>query len=263
MEPALTNNPVPEPSGPGAAERAASFSLTVLGSDGSYPGPGGACSGYLLRSNGFATWMDAGPGTLANLQMHIPLASLDAVVVSHAHPDHWSDLEGLYVALHYYLGRRALPVYAPEGLRDLMRGENRDGTLAWHVIEDRDSARIGPATWNWSRTDHSVETLAARVEVGGRVLGYSADTGPGWELSALGGGIHLALVEASLLHDAEGTMLHLSAQQAGAAAAKAGAERLVITHITPTVDREVARQEAAAAFGGPVDVAETGKTWAI
>ena len=121
-----------------------SFSLTVLGSDGSYPGPGGACSGYLLRSAGFATWMDAGPGTMANLQLHIPLASLDAVVVSHSHPDHWSDLEGLYVAMRYFLERRGLPIYAPEGLRDLMRGENRDGTLDWRVIEDGRQRRGRP-----------------------------------------------------------------------------------------------------------------------
>jgi ribonuclease BN (tRNA processing enzyme) len=240
-----------------------SFSLTVLGSDGSYPGPGGACSGYLLRSEGFVTWMDAGPGTMANLQLHIPLAGLDAVVVSHSHPDHWSDLEGLYVAMRYFLERRGLPIYAPEGLRDLMRGENRDGTLDWRVIGDGDSAQVGPAKWTWSRTDHPVETLAARVEVGGRALGYSADTGPGWRLSALGESVQLALVEACLTLEAEGVMQHLSARQAGAMAADAGAERLVITHLAPPIDRAVARREAAAAFGGPVEVAEVGETWAI
>jgi ribonuclease BN (tRNA processing enzyme) len=165
------------------------FTLTVLGCDGSYPGPGGACSGYLLRTGGFATWMDAGPGTMANLQMHIPLASLDAVVISHSHPDHWSDLEGLYVAMRYFLGRQGLPIYAPEGLRDLMRGENRDGTLDWRVIAGGDRAQLGPAVWRWSRTDHPVETLAARVEVAGRALGYSADTGPAWELSVLEPGV--------------------------------------------------------------------------
>jgi ribonuclease BN (tRNA processing enzyme) len=239
------------------------FSVTVLGCDGSYPGPGGACSGYLLRSGGFTTWMDAGPGTMANLQTHIPLAGLDAVVISHSHPDHWSDLEGLYVAMRYYLGRQGLPVYAPEGLRDLMRGENRDGTLDWRVIANGDRAQLGPAVWRWSRTDHPVETLAARVEVAGRALGYSADTGAAWALSQLGPGIQLALVEACLSLDLEGAMQHLSARQAGATAADAAAERLVITHLAPTIDRQLAQQEAAAAFGRPVDVAEIGKTWAI
>jgi ribonuclease BN (tRNA processing enzyme) len=247
------------PGGPGDGR----FSLTVLGTDGSYPAPGGACSGYLLRAGGFCTWMDAGPGTLANLQLHIPLAHLDAVVISHAHPDHWSDLEGLYVAMRYFIGRQGLPIYTPQGLRDLMVGEKPDGTFDWHVIDDGQSADLGPVRWTWSRTDHSVETMASRAEVQGRSLGYSADTGTRWSLSSLGEDLSLALVEASLSLEAEGTFQHLSARQAGAAAAAAGAERLLITHLAPPIDREHAREHATAAFGAPVEVAEVGKTWSI
>jgi ribonuclease BN (tRNA processing enzyme) len=249
--------------GPEAGISEAGFSLTVLGCDGSYPGPHGACSGYLLRAAGFVTWMEAGSGTLANLQSHVSLADLGAVVVSHAHPDHWSDLEGLYVALRYFLGRQGLPVYAPEGLRELMAGERPDGTFDWRVVGDGQSEQIGPLRWSWSRTDHPVETLAARVEAGGRALGYSADSGPGWRLASLGEGLNLALVEASLTTGSEGTMPHMSARQAGAAAAEAQAERLVITHLPPPVDRRRACAEAEAAFGGGVDVAEVGKTWVV
>lgn len=239
------------------------FSLTVLGMDGSYPGPGGACSGYLLRCGDFTTWLEAGPGSMANLQLHIGLGELDAVVVSHAHPDHWSDLEGLYVAMRYFFGRRGVPIYAPQGLRDLMSGEKPDGTFDWRVVGDGDSAQLGPARWKWSVTDHPVEALAARVQVGRRALGYSADTGSGWDFSTLGAGLNMALVEASLTTDAEGVMQHLSARQAGAAAAGAGAERLLVTHLSPGRDREQARAEAEVAFGGPVEVAEVGKTWEI
>jgi ribonuclease BN (tRNA processing enzyme) len=227
------------------------FSLTVLGTDGSYPGPGGCNSGYLLQAGEFATWMDTGPGTMANLQLHLPLSRLDAVVVSHAHPDHWSDLEGLYVAMRYFLGRRGIPIYAPEG------------TFDWRVIADGETAQVGPARWTWSRTDHPVETLASRVEVGGRALAYSADTGPAWELSSLGEGIQLALVEATMTWQEEGSVQHLSARQAGRTAARAGAERLLITHFAPPIDRQVALAEATAAFGGPVEVAEVGKTWTV
>ena len=240
-----------------------SFSLTVLGSDGSYPGPGGACSGYLVRAGAHCTWLEAGPGTLANLQLHVPLDKLDAVVVSHSHADHRSDLESLYVALRYFVGRDHFPVYVPEGVREEMRGEQFDSTFEWRVVSDGESTLIGPARWTWRRTDHPVETLAARAEMAGRALGYSADTGPGWDLAELGEGLTLALVEASLAQDAEGTVQHLSARQAGLAAARAGAGRLLLTHLAPGLDREQAREDAEDAFGAPVEVAIVGKTWDI
>src|SRR5687767_4400840 len=66
--------------------------LTVLGACGTYPGPGGACSGYLLQHEGFNLWMDAGHGTLSELQKHIPVSEVDAVFLSHAHPDHFVDM---------------------------------------------------------------------------------------------------------------------------------------------------------------------------
>ena len=239
------------------------FSITVLGSDGSYPGPGGACSGYLVRADGFSTWLEAGPGTMANLQLHVPLDRLDAAVVSHSHADHCSDLESLYVAMRYFVGRQGFPVYVPEGLHASVKSEHFDGTFEWHVVSDGDTAELGPARWTWRRTDHPVETMAARAETDGRALGYSADTGPAWKFSDLGEGLTLALVEASLTTEAEGTMQHLSARQAGAAAAGAGAERLLLTHLTPPRDRAQAREEAEASFGAQVDLAQVGKTWQI
>ena len=239
------------------------FTLTVLGTDGSYPAPGGACSGYLLQAGGRSVWLDAGPGTMANLQLHVGLEQLDAVVVSHAHPDHWSDLEGLYVAMRYFFNRRGVPVYAPEGLRSLMAGERPDGTFDWRTVADGSTAELGSFGFRWSRTDHPVETLACRVDAMGRSLVYSADTGTGWELSSLGPGPSLAVVEASLPPEEEGAIQHLSARQAAEAALRAGAERLLLSHLGPTVDREQARRLAVAVFGERVDLAEVGKTWQV
>ena len=53
--------------------------LTVLGSSGTFAGPDDACSGYLVEHDGFRLVMDVGPGTLANLQRHLPLDRIDAV----------------------------------------------------------------------------------------------------------------------------------------------------------------------------------------
>lgn len=238
------------------------LAVTVLGADGSYPGPGGACSGYLVAAAGTRVWLDAGSGTLANLQRHLDLVQVDAVVLSHAHPDHWTDLEGFYVACRYYLRSRGVPVHAPRGLRELVRGVDDDATFMWHEVGDGGEERIGPMRWRFSRTDHPVETLAARVEAGGRTFGYSADTGPGWALRELGR-VDLALVEASFLSDREGAAQHLSARQAGAMAREAAAGRLVITHIVPSVERAAAQQEAAASFGAPVEVAVVGARYQV
>jgi ribonuclease BN (tRNA processing enzyme) len=230
--------------------------LTVLGSSGSYPGPGQACSGYLLQADKTNVWLDAGPGTMANLQEHIGLDGVDAIVLSHAHPDHWSDIEGFFVACRYVEERSGIPVYAPHGLQELLRVPSPTSpTFVWHEIGDRDKVTIGPMRLTFSRTDHMIETLAARVDVDGRSLGYSADSGAGWSLDELGPGLDLALCEATFLKDREGSIQHMSARQAGATARAAGVERLMVTHVWPTINPADTRAEAEEAFGGPVQLA--------
>lgn len=235
------------------------LSLTVLGCDGSYPGPKGACSGYLLRFGPTVVWMDAGPGTLAHLQEHVDIADLAAVVVSHEHVDHWSDLEHLAVACHYIVRRPPVPLYCEVDLPARMRVGAAAGALAWQRIGPRSRVAIGDMTFTFSRTDHTVDTLAIRVEGGGRCLGYSADSGPGWGLDRLGPGLDLALCEATFLSDREGSLSHLSGRQAGASAKAAGVRRLVLTHQLPGTDRTAVQAEAEAAFGGPVDLAVVGR----
>ena len=229
------------------------LSLTVLGSSGSYAAAGQACSGYLVRSPSTTVWLDAGGGTLANLQSHVDLLDVDAVVLSHEHPDHCADLTGYYVACKYYLGRTRAPVFAPASVREHVYYS--EAPLAWSDVSDGDAVDIGDLRLTFSRTDHPPETLAVRLEGEGRVLGYSADSGPGWSLEALGRRLDLALCEATYLADSEGMGHHMSARQAGASAKDAGAARLVLTHLQPGLDAGAAQAEASAAFGGPVDVA--------
>lgn len=236
--------------------------VTVLGCSGSYAGPGGACSGYLVRGAGTTLWLDAGSGTLANLQRHVGLAEVDAVVLSHEHPDHWTDLEGYRVACAYVIGRTGVPVYAPAGL-DARLSAGPGPAFDWHVVADGDEVAIGALRARFSRTDHPPETLAVRVDGDGRSLGYTADTGPGWSLASLGPGLDVALCEATYLADHEGTAAHLSARQAGVVARAAGVPRLLLTHVWPTIDPAASRAEAAAAYGGPVEMAGLHETYSV
>ncbi len=242
----------------------AGLAVTVLGGSGSYPGPGQACSGYLLQCDGTNVWLDAGPGTLANLQLFIGLDDLDAVVLTHEHPDHWTDIEGLYVACRYVVGRGGVPVYGPAGIEGQLRSAATSRpTFEWLTITDGSRIKLGPMHMTFSRTDHPPETLAVRVDACGASLGYSADSGAGWSLEALGPGLDLAICEATFLQDKEGSYQHMSARQAGATARAAEVKRLLLSHLWPTVDPAASALEAAASFGAPVEVARMNITYRV
>jgi ribonuclease BN (tRNA processing enzyme) len=238
------------------------LSLTVLGCDGSWTGPGGAGSGYRITTGDTHVVVDLGPGTFAQLQQRLDPTSVDAVILSHHHPDHWTDLHSLATHARFVGHQGPIPVYAPADLAG-PTGLATSPVLDWHDVTDGDTVRIGSLDLTFRRTDHSFETLAVRIEGGGRALGYSADTGPGWSLADLGSGLDLVLCEATYTIDDEGTAGHLSGRQAGEQARRASSKRLVITHRWPTVDAAAVLSEAEAAFGGPVEQAVIGKEFVL
>lgn len=238
------------------------LSVVVLGCDGSWPGPGGAASGYLIRSATACLLVDVGPGTFANLQQVADPASVDAVVISHHHPDHWTDLYGLATHAQFVSGRTDIPVLAPQGMASRAHLED-SRVLEWRTVADGDRIEVGDMTCGFRRTEHSGETLAVRIDCGGLSLGYSADSGPGWPLADLGSDLDLVLCEATYTSEHEGTAQHMSGRQAGEQAKRAGARRLVITHRWPTVDAAAVLEEAEAAFGGRVEQAVIGKEFTL
>jgi ribonuclease BN (tRNA processing enzyme) len=239
-----------------------SLSVTVLGCAGTFAGPDQACSGYLVRSDGATVVVDLGSGTLANLQRHVAVADLDAVVLSHEHPDHWLDLPILRNAMRYVLGLEGLPVYGTAGVlaeaADLI-GEV-DPTFALATVTAGAEVEVGDLRFRFDRTDHPVETLAVRADADGGSLLYSADTGPGWDPTGFGDGVDLFLCEGTYTPDQEGEV-HLSARQAGELAGRLGAGRLVVTHVAPSLSEEEQCRAAAEAFGGPVEPARTNVTY--
>jgi ribonuclease BN (tRNA processing enzyme) len=243
-----------------------SVTLTVLGCDGSHAGAGGAASGYLVRSwaSGTAVWLDAGPGTFANLQRFCDPARVRAIVLSHEHVDHWSDVEGFVTAARWVYGFAGdpVPVLAAPGIREWV-GPDAEGILDWREVGDGDVAEIGDLRLRFSRTDHPPVTLAVRVDGPSGALGYSADSGPGWSFEALGPDLDLALCEATYTANHEGTAGHMSGRQAGATAKAAGARRLVVTHRWPTIPAAAVEQEAADAFGAPVTSAAVGRGYSL
>lgn len=237
-----------------------SLAVTILGCSGTYAGPGGACSGYLVQSPTTNLWLDCGPGSFANLQRHLDLGDLDGIVCSHSHPDHWAELPVAANALRYGVDRfdAGIPlVWTAETARFFAAVSHRppEPTFASIVVDETSKVRIGDIDFAFSRTHHPVETLAVRADSGGSSIAYSADTGDDWSLASLGTDIDLAFVEATLDEPSQ-EIQHLTAMQAGTKATEAGVAALVLTHLAPGSDPEARSAEAANAFDGPIAVAE-------
>jgi ribonuclease BN (tRNA processing enzyme) len=242
--------------------------LTILGSSGGCPGPANPASGYLIQEGDTAIWCDAGSGTFMPLMELIDPGRLDAVVISHVHTDHCADLIALFGYLAYGpSGTVPKPVYLPPKTVEPMAAFVRaDSSHVFHtmfdfrVVRGGDTATIGPLELRFADTAHPVPTIATRFEAGGRSLAYSADTGPGGGFLDLARGADTVLCEASLAGTrTEHTYpYHLTGGEAGMLAAEAGAGRLIVTHVSPTLDAGAVVSEARAAFGGRVLAATPG-----
>ncbi|MYJ15436.1 MAG: MBL fold metallo-hydrolase [Acidimicrobiia bacterium] len=242
--------------------------LTVLGSSGTYPAPSNPASGYLIESGGTRVWSEAGPGTFAALTRTLDLELLDAVVVSHRHPDHCMDLVSAYHAFAYGpTSRRGIPLYAPDEVFESFLsflGQDAGGRFArvfdLHTVRDGDEIAIGGLKVAFAEADHPVPTVASRWSDGHRVLAYSADTGPKRDWPRLVRDAHLFLCEASLGADPPpgAAPHHLDAAEAGRIAREQGARRLMLTHIPPHIDVRRAVLAAERTFDRPVALAVPG-----
>jgi ribonuclease BN (tRNA processing enzyme) len=123
---------------------------------------------------------------------------------------------------------------------------------------------VGPLRVTAARMAHPVETYGFRIEHAGRVLAYSADTGPSDALVDLARDADFLLCEASFLEPVDGGAadlppgLHLTGQQAAQHAERAGAGELVLTHLVPWNDQDRTLDEARGAFSGESYLAAPG-----
>lgn len=246
--------------------------LIVLGCSGTIPGPDGGCSSYLLQSDGFTLLVDAGVGAVGELQRHVELYGVDAVFLSHLHADHCLDLVSYSYARRYGPGDApsALPVYGPDGARERLAAAG--GWNARDPLEQvydfnsvtAGSLGIGPFDVRLAVMNHPVLCHAARFTAGGRSLTYSGDTADSEALVDLARGTDLALFEATWYDGGPNPPgVHLTALGAGEHAERAGARRLLLTHIPPWGDPERSAEEAGRAYRGPLEVAARARCYEV
>lgn len=253
--------------------------LTVVGCSGSFAGPDSPASCYLVTAEHEGrTWrlvLDLGNGALGALQRHMALADIDAVVLSHLHPDHCIDLTGLYVTRTYDPSgppSERLPVYGPAGAErrthkayeGLAEG-GMSGVFEFRRLAEGVPTHIGPFVLRPFLVNHPVEAYGFRVEANGVVLAYSGDTDTCDALGPLFADADLVLVDSAFVEGRDEVRgIHLTGRRAAQAAVDAGGVgRLMLTHIPAWNDPEVCRAQAAEVWPGEVELARPDVTYEV
>lgn len=235
--------------------------ITVLGSCGAFPEPGRACSGFAVDWEGYRLVLDLGYETLARLLALWPDGGVDAVAITHEHPDHCIDLHGLFrMRLYGRSGGPRLPLYCPPGVLERLEGLEPDVSLTdvFDVHPLPGSYQAGPLQLTGLPLPHFVPNAGIRLQAGDIALAYSGDTGPDPVLAELGRDADLFIVEAT---DRAGETERpernlMTSAEAGRWARLAGARRLMVTHFWPGNSREASAAAAAEEFGQAVLAAE-------
>ena len=245
--------------------------LDVVGAGPAYTDRLGATgAAYLVRSGSTAVLLDLGQGSFPRLASMLPPSALDAVLISHLHPDHFIDLVALRHYLHWeFQPARRVRVIAPATLeRRLDALHDEPGfTAASLDVEDlrAGSMEIGDLHVEAGRVTHTDDSYGLRVSTPeGTGIVYSGDCGQAADLEPLirPGDVLLAEVSFGPGPVAAGAM-HLDGPAVGALAARTWAGRVLLTHIQMGFDPTATIDAVTALYGGPVDLVQPGDRFEI
>ncbi len=243
-------------------------SVTVIGSGVALPSLRRRSPGLLVETAREKLLFDCGPDILRSLlNAGLSYREIDRILITHFHPDHTLGLPHFLFATRYALRPREedLWIAGPPGLEELLekfRGiypvwlEEKGYRLREHTIRGN---RWSGADWKLKTApvEHNPESIAYRLEAGGKSVVFSGDTGPCDSLIELARRADLLVCEASFPEEMA-LPKHLTPSRAGEVARRAGVKKLLLTHIYPPCDKIDVVKEARREFPGPVLRAEDG-----
>jgi ribonuclease BN (tRNA processing enzyme) len=198
--------------------------------------------------------LDCGSGVLSKLAEWPTLPKITAILLSHLHFDHMSDMLPMRYALDF--AGISLPVYAPKTPAPqaaLLAG----GRFDLFPIED---TQIGPFRIQFLPARHPVEAYSIAILEGEKKIVYTGDTNTNPPLSLFADGADLMLADAGLIErDWSERAPHLSARLCGEVAREARAKALQLTHLSPRYDPDEVLREARAAYPA-AELARSGMT---
>jgi ribonuclease BN (tRNA processing enzyme) len=237
-----------------ACEREVTFmKLTVLGASGGFPAAGGATSGYLLEYDGRHILIDCGSGVLSNMFRFISIDQLDAIILTHLHYDHISDMQVMKYAIDisrkFGIDRPPIPVIAPATPEAIAASLQSDGDLIIGQISAGSELPMYGAAVRFFAMDHPVETYGLSVEKDGRKLAMTADSVPCTNMQTLLMNADLAVMDAgSIERLRKPKMMHMTAAECATLATTCNVKNLLLTHLLPLIEPAEVLAEARAKY---------------
>jgi len=241
--------------------------LRILGPFAPYAPVDRACNGYLVESGETRVMLDCGNGAFAKMQKYCDFRRLNALIITHYHPDHFHDYHCVRHAVAGSLRdgsrREPLLVFAPGEGEPWVEMSEWQGVFELRAVEDYlgQFAGIGDISFYFQQNIHSVPSFAVSLSNGFNKIVYTSDTRWYERLADFAKEADILLCEASQLNaDYEISMAkgHLTGGQAGYLAAQAGVKHLVLTHLWPEMDYRALAAEAADVFDGEITLAKEG-----
>lgn len=225
--------------------------LMILGMNGPFPASGSACSGYLVQGERAEIAVDLGCGTLATLTSLTPPEGLTALLLTHWHGDHCSDvLPMLYrlesVAARLGVAWKPLDIYAPLDESSPVRvAVKKCGAVRLHDTAPGETLMLAGMEVQTFAARHPVPALMYRLTEQGKALAMTGDTNDTPDLPALAKSADLLVADGLFPQAAWGeSKPHLSARMAAELARDAGARALLITHLNPDFEPSTLLREA-------------------
>jgi ribonuclease BN (tRNA processing enzyme) len=245
--------------------------LDIVGAGPAYTDrPGATGAAYLLRLDSTAVLLDLGQGSFPRLAGLLDPGDLDAVLISHLHPDHFIDL----VPLRHFLrwgpkAPRRVRVIGPDTLAERLDALHAEPgfTNATLDVETLSPARIdiGSLRVDVAPVTHHAPSFAFRVGHGtGAGLVYSGDCGRAADLDALIQPGDTLLAEVSFgPGPVPADAAHLDGPGVGELAARAGVTRVLLTHMLMEFDEDRTIASVQRAFPGPVAFVQPGDRFSV
>lgn len=245
--------------------------LTILGSGTLVPSGARNSAGYFVELSDANVMMDCGAGTVHALARYgLPWEQMTHLFISHFHVDHAGELAALFSALRH--GMRTdrstpLTIVGPYGLDRVMdslklaygpRLFDTTFPLSVRMLNPGEQIALGPeSTLSVMKTPHTSESLAVRIESGGKALCYTGDTAYDDALARFFRSADGLISECSFVQPRE-RALHLSISEAARLASRAGASKLIVTHFYFEVDEPALKAELEVAYVGTVIIGSDG-----